>query len=228
MSKDPTNHRPPSAICLLTAAFLMSASHVTQALGQVTHTPSLSADASEAGTSRQPLTRQDLNQALAVFDELDEQIRIAAAKLDPASLCRKEEIGKLRTMLEAIDEQIQLESTAVGRREERFRHLRQDLFASDQGSEMSSESNMLLEQSRAPIESAKARLERLTNYRVLTRQRLHSLQREHVRSLLAAIISPIEPASEADDFELFLEVTLDEPAPATLTNATADPAPAEQ
>lgn len=184
--------------------------------------PSASAIPAQAATgqpamsssARKALTREDLNQALVVFDELDEQIQIAAAKLDPQSLARKEQIGKLRSLLRATDEQVQLQSTTIGRLEERFRHLRQDLsgVGGGQGTAVSPEATALLEKSRTPIEDAKARLERLANHRARTRQRLAALQQAHVQALLAAIVAPSEPASRADDFERLLETRLNEAA----------------
>lgn len=87
-----------------------------------------------------------------------------------------------------------------------------DLSASDQGLDISPESKKLLERSRAPIESGQARLQRLANYRVQTRQRISSLQREHVQALLAAIVAAAESESVADDFEQLLQATWKAPA----------------
>ncbi|MEO8499235.1 MAG: hypothetical protein ABI614_29570 [Planctomycetota bacterium] len=191
----------------------------TVARGQENGSPTASSDDDHTGldvppeTTRPPVSRDDLNRALTIFDELNEQIHIAAAKLDGQSLARKEEIGKLRSLLSATDEQIQLQSTALGRLEERYQHLQQDLAgASSATGDVAPQARTLLAQSRAPIDSAKARLERLANFRVRTRQRLDTLQQEHVQALLAVIVSA-EPTSHSSDFEQLLESSLQAATP---------------
>jgi hypothetical protein len=74
------------------------------------------------------VSMSDVSDARIVFAELQEQVRIATAKLHEDALGRKREMGGLGALVEATDAQMKLLSAKVQRLDERLRQLRQDAF----------------------------------------------------------------------------------------------------
>jgi hypothetical protein len=138
-----------------------------------------------------PPSVAELNEAQMVFEELDEQVRISTAKLDPASLARKREIGRVRTVLAEADQQIQLLAAKIQRLQLRRDQLDQDRSTGAAGAvpppPLPYEPATRLQQQ---VEADQTRLESLTRQRSRWKQRLDALYDQHVQALLEAGMGP--------------------------------------
>lgn len=136
-----------------------------------------------------PPSVADLNEVWMIFEELDEQVRIASAKLDPAALQRKRDIGRVRTMLAETDQQIYLMAARLQRMQERREQLEMDRAggATAAAPPLPYEPATRLQQQ---IDQEHTRLETLTRHRSRLNQRLDALYDQHVQTLLEAGLTP--------------------------------------
>jgi chromosome segregation ATPase len=155
-----------------------------------------------ADVQHRHVSLSDLNDTRILFGQLEEQVRIASAKLDGDTLGRKRKMGALSALLTATDHQINVLSAEIQRMEDRQRQIRQDLSGLEPGSGAQASSQrvqQLISQSLAPIQAAKARLEHLTRLRSQLQAQLSQLRSEHIHRLLEAAITHEGPDGGASN-----------------------------
>lgn len=150
----------------------------------------------EADPSTARVRMSDLNQARMVFAEVQEQVRIATAKLDATTLERKQEMGRIRALMAATDGQIGLASANVQRLQERERQLLQDATRGKGAAGKSLPADHALQQPLAHLQSqidaARSKVGQLTRSRAQLDQRLDDLHREQIQELLKAAVTPAD------------------------------------
>jgi chromosome segregation ATPase len=136
----------------------------------------------------QRITSADLEDTLVLIGELDERMRLAELKLDRDSLDRKHEIGRLRGLLSAVDQQIRVLSASIQRKEEKLKQFRQEVFdvGADESkvAEADAAYEKLARRLTKPLEAERERLERLGRQRVAGQQKIARLQEELVEKLM--------------------------------------------
>ena len=140
----------------------------------------------------QRVNMSDLSDTRILFGQLEEQVRIASAKLDSDTLGRKRKMGELSALLTATDQQINVLSAEIQRMEERQRQIQQDLSGLEPGAGAQSSSQriqQLVTRSQQPVQAAKSRLEHLTRVRSQLQAQLSQLRSEHIHRLLEAAIT---------------------------------------
>lgn len=152
-------------------------------------TPEISLEASRA------VNLDELSDVRIVFTELQEQIRIASAKLDDEAMVRKYEMGRLTALAAATDAQLKLVSAQVQRLETRLQDLRQDAFGGDgSGAQAELPTAHPLAEPIARVQQQIAiqqdKLEQLARHRGGLKQRLDELHSEQIRELLRAAVTP--------------------------------------
>lgn len=153
------------------------------------------------------LKMSELQEARLIFSELDEQVRIAAAKLDRDALRRKRELGRAKALLEAVDQQKTMVAADLQRRRERHLQLCDELqtFAGNNNAER----ERLIERSQSGVQAAEQRLESLSRYGARLNERLSGLRQEHLHKLLEATVVKETPETDgASALEALLESEL--------------------
>lgn len=145
----------------------------------------------------EPVAANDLNDARILFGRLEEQVRIASAKLTPASMDRKKQVGTFRSLLSAADSRIAVVTAQIQMQEERQRQLRENHLGRVKDSSSAAGFDELMKRADEPTKRLRAELDRLTRRRSQLQSKLEALQDEHIRCLLEAAVQPPEPDQPA-------------------------------
>ncbi|MFO0903747.1 MAG: hypothetical protein U0939_12145 [Pirellulales bacterium] len=174
------------ATALLTRPLTVSRVYAQQVDG-----PPATTTKSEA-TAEPPkrISAADLEETLVLIGELDERMKLAELKLERDSIDRKHEIGKLRGLLAAADQQIRMTSASIQRKEEKLKQLRQEVLEEGADETKVTAANAAYERlSRRiakPLEEERARLEKLGRQRAAFQQKVERLREELVSKLMEA------------------------------------------
>lgn len=147
--------------------------------------------------SIEPVAAHELNDARILFARLEEQVRIASAKLTPQALERKKTVGRYRSLLSATDARIAVVTAEIQMRDERQRQLRENHLGKTRDASQAARFDKLLQRADEPSKHLRAELELLTRQRGQLQEKLESLEDEHIRCLLEAAVQvdAVEPSA---------------------------------